>query len=64
MKDGERSLRRAQSGETLVEAHSDTEVQIVRYAWVLGERQTEHLTAGSLQKCARAFLELKGHFLE
>ena len=27
-------LRRAKSGETLVEARSDTDVQIVRYTWV------------------------------
>ena len=29
LKDGERSLRRAKSGETLVEASSDTDAQIV-----------------------------------
>ena len=34
LKDGERSLRRAKSGETQVEARSDTDVQIVRDTWV------------------------------
>ena len=33
-KDGELCLRRAKSGETLVEARSDADVQIVRYTWV------------------------------
>ena len=37
-KDGELCLRRAKSGETLVEARSDTDVQIVRYTWVLGRK--------------------------
>ena len=33
-KDGELCLRRANSGETLMEARSDTDVQIVRHMWV------------------------------
>ena len=33
-KDGELCLRRAKSGETLMEARSDTDVQIVRHTWV------------------------------
>ena len=33
LKDGERSLRRAKSGETLVEDRSDSDVRIVRYTW-------------------------------
>lgn len=33
-KDGELCLRRANSGETLMEARSDTDVQIVRHTWV------------------------------
>ena len=32
-KNGERSVRRATSGENLVEARGDTDVRIVRYAW-------------------------------
>ena len=31
---GELCLNRVRSGETLMEAHSDTDVQIVRYTWV------------------------------
>ena len=37
-KDGELCLRREKSGETLVEARSDTDVQIVRKNWVLGQK--------------------------
>ena len=33
-KDGELCLSRAKSGETLMEARSDTDVQIVRLTWV------------------------------
>ena len=33
-KDGELCLRRANSEETLMEARSDTDVQIVRHMWV------------------------------
>ena len=33
-KDGELCLSRANPGETLVEARSDTDVQIVRQTWV------------------------------
>ena len=33
-KDGELYLNRVKSGETLVEARSDTDVQIVRLIWV------------------------------
>ena len=33
-KDGELYLRRVKPGETLVEARSDTDVQIVRLIWV------------------------------
>ena len=33
-KDGELYLRRVKPGETLVEARSDTDVQIVRQTWV------------------------------
>ena len=33
-KDGELCLGRANPGETLVEARSDTDVQIVRQTWV------------------------------
>ena len=33
-KDGELCLRRAKSGETLMEARSGTDVQIVRHIWV------------------------------
>ena len=33
-KDGELCLSRAKPGETLVEAPSDTDVQIVRLTWV------------------------------
>ena len=33
-KDGELCLSRAKPGETLVEARSDTDVQIVRLIWV------------------------------
>ena len=33
-KDGELYLRRVKPGETLVEARSDTDVQIVRHTWV------------------------------
>ena len=33
-KDGELCLNRAKPGETLVEARSDTDVQIVRHTWV------------------------------
>ena len=41
-KDGERTVRRAKSGETLVEASRDTNAQIVRYTFFHGsERQIE-----------------------
>ena len=33
-KDGELCLRRMESGETQMEARSDTDVQIVRHTWV------------------------------
>ena len=44
MKDGERSLRRAKSGETLVEASSDTDAQIVCYTLGFGENTTHAQT--------------------
>ena len=41
-KDGERTVSRAKSGETLVEASRDTNAQIVRYTFFMGsERQIE-----------------------
>ena len=41
-KDGERTVSRAKSGETLVEASRDTDAQIVRYTFFHGsERQIE-----------------------
>ena len=52
LQDGERSLRRAKSGETLAEDRSFTDVRIVRYASGIGvEDQSNNLAAGSLQKC-------------
>ena len=48
-KDGEHTVRRAKSGETLVEASRDTNAQIVRYTCFLGAKdKSNHLTAGSL----------------
>ena len=48
-KDGERTVRRAKSGETLVEASRDTNAQIVRYTFVMGAKdKSNHLTPGSL----------------
>ena len=40
-KDGELCLNRVKPGETLVEARSDTDVQIVRLIWYRGERLIE-----------------------
>ena len=37
-KDGERTVSRAKSRETLVEASRDTKAQIVRYTWVFGRK--------------------------
>ena len=37
-KDGELYLRRVKPGETLVEARSDTDVQIVRHTWTQGRK--------------------------
>ena len=39
-KDGERTVNRAKSGETLVEASRDTNAQIVRYTFFSWERKT------------------------
>ena len=41
LKDGACSPRSVKSGETLVDARGDTDVQIVRYARFWDERQTE-----------------------
>ena len=41
LKDGACSPRTVKSGETLVEACGDTDVQIIRYARFWDERQTE-----------------------
>ena len=48
---GERTVSRAKSGETLVEASRDTNAQIVRYTFFMGAKdKSNHLTAGSLQR--------------
>ena len=48
------SVRRAKSGETVVEASRDTNAQIVRYAFFLGAKdKSDHLTVGSLQRFPR-----------
>ena len=50
-KDGERTVSRAKSGETLVEASRDTNAQIVRETFFMGAKdKSNHLTAGSLQR--------------
>ena len=50
-KDGERTVSRAKSGETPVEASRDTNAQIVRYPFFMGAKdKSNHLTAGSLQR--------------
>ena len=50
-KDGERTVSRAKSGETLVEASRDTNAQIVRYTFFMRAKdKSNHLTAGSLQR--------------
>ena len=46
--DGERSLRRSKSEETLVKASSDTDAQIVCYTGFRAKDKPNHLTAGSL----------------
>ena len=48
---GELCMRRAKSGETLVEARSDSDVQIVHCTWVSKRRKTNRtiLVAGSLR---------------
>ena len=49
--DGERTMRRAKSGETPVEASRDTNAQIVSYNCCMGAKdKSNHLTAGSLQR--------------
>ena len=53
-KDGERTVGRAKSGETLVEASRDTNAQIVRYTFFMGVKdKSNHLTAGSFQRFPR-----------
>ena len=53
-KDGERTVSRAKSGETPVEASRDTNAQIVRYTFFMGAKdKSNHLTAGSLQRFPR-----------
>ena len=53
-KDGERTVRRAKSGETLVEASRDTDAQIVRYICFMGAKdKPNNLVAGSLQRFPR-----------
>ena len=51
LKDGACSTRTVKSGETLVDARGDTDVQIVRYARFWDERQTE--PSGLLEDSAR-----------
>ena len=51
LKDGACSLKRVKSGETLADARGDTDVQIVRYAWVLGRetnRTISHLVLSAV----------------
>ena len=49
-KDGERTVRRAKSGETLVEASRDTNAQIVRYTFFMGAKdKSNHPVADSLR---------------
>ena len=53
-KDGERTVSRAKSGETLVEASRDTNAQIVRYTFFMGAKdKSNHLTTGSLHRFTR-----------
>ena len=50
-KDGERTVSRAKSGETLVGASRDTNAEIVRHTFFMGTKnKSNHLTAGSLQR--------------
>ena len=63
LKDGERSLRRAKSGETLVEDRSFIDVRIVRYASGIGvEDQSNNLAAGSSRSVCVRSMKLKGNF--
>ena len=58
-KDGERTVRRAKSGETLVEASRDTDAQIVRYTFFMGAKdKSNHLTAGSFQRFPQGYWSL------
>ena len=53
-KDGERTVSRSKSGETLVKASRDTNAQIVRYTFFMGAKdKSNHLTAGSFQRFTR-----------
>ena len=50
-KDGERTVSRAKSGETLLEAPRDANAQIFRKTFFMGAKdKSNHLTAGSLQR--------------
>ena len=50
-KDGERTVRRAKSGETLVEASRDTNAQIVRYSCFMGAKdKSNHLADAHMLK--------------
>ena len=48
-KDSELCLSRMKPGETLVEACSDSDVQIDHQIWIVAKDYSNHLVAGSLQ---------------
>ena len=53
-KDGERTVRRAKSVETLVGASRDTNAQIVRKTFFVGAKdKSNHIMAGAFQRFSR-----------
>ena len=60
LKDGACSPRTVKSGETLVDARGDTDVQIVRYIWVQGRKTNRTLRITGAQQRVKVNRMIEG----
>ena len=60
LKDGACSPRTVKSGETLVDARGDTDVQIVRYIWVQGRKTNRTIRITGAQQRVRVKWMIEG----
>ena len=60
LKDGACSPRTVKSGETLVDARGDTDVQIVRYIWVQGRKTNRTIRVTGAQQRVKVNRMIQG----